>query len=502
MSCIHSPKNSPLLSDWSTSGITAQDKIPISSRPTVSDFLFHCGAAFCRNLISASDFGQTSTTLPKYHRRYAANERRERGEMVRTFDTTRKCTCPPFPIIDISSVPIKVDTTDQIKVEEDLASKARAACESHGCFYFVVNCSFLMETIVQCAVEAEDQTATYSSDSKLSERLIPLLESLFHWQTISTARNQAAVSVYRGGEGGESGNAVSNTAEPKQSWEYSRCICTRKRQQHPTDSFLGQWSIAMHQISGVLASVLELPNGAIASRCNGGFSHSSSTPSSSTRCNYDLLRLFRYDPVGDNAFSLGSSEHTDWGTMTIVWQDSIGGLQIYCPKHGRYNHVVPLTPSQGNIVDSTIPLFVHIGDFLSLVKGFNNTYDDFIWPSPTHRVISPKKEARFSLVYFAYPEPQLSLAQAIESMQTLTNNNNNNQYNNHACNKSIQTDDNCTNLLKQLSLLSDQSTAATSDHTSTDTVWDSYQHIYHMPFASEVIPNKWSQVQRTTERHS
>jgi hypothetical protein len=358
-----------------------------------------------------------------------------------------------------------------------------------------------METVVKCAAEAQDQQATCSSDSTLSERLISLLESLFHWQTVnSAARNEASVSVYRGGEGGESGNAVSNTAEPKQSWEYSRCICSRKRQQHPIDSFLGQWTIAMHQILGVLASLLQLPNGAIATKCNGGFSYSSSTPS--TRCNHDLLRLFRYDPMGDNAFSLGSSEHTDWGTMTIVWQDSIGGLQIYCPKHGRYNHVVPLTLSQGNIVDSTIPLFVHVGDFLSLVKGFNNTYDDFIWPSPTHRVISPKKEARFSLVYFAYPEPQLSLAQAIESIQTLTKNNNfNNQYKIHACNRNIQTADNCTNLLKQLSLLRDQSTTATSEYTSTDTVWDSYQHIYHMPFASEVIPYKWSQVQRTTERH-
>lgn len=423
---------------------------------------------------------------------------------------TRHCTCPPFPIIDISSIPITVDTNVTVDpiptVPEDVATKARAACESHGCFYLVVPCpSSLLETIGNTLRVLEDHPNIYHSHSTFHKRLIPLLESLFQSHIIHTAKNERALSVYRSREGGESGNATSNISEPKQSWEYSRCICLHKQpnphpQQHPIDSFLGQWTIVMHQISRILVNLLKLPTDMIASTrtChNDGCSYSSST--SSMRCNYDLLRLFRYDAMGTITNSLGSSDHTDWGTLTIVWQDSIGGLQIYCPKHDRYNSVIPLPSCPEPVANTTILLFVHVGDFLTLAQGFHTTHDEFLWPSPIHRVISPKNEPRFSLVYFAYPEPPLTLAQARESMDSITKRKNP---------KDIRhPTSNISNLLKQLSLLCDQSSTTIKpsnedDPISTNAIWDFYQQIHHIPFASQVIPNKWSQVQRLVDRHS
>eukprot|EP00554_Chaetoceros_debilis_P010665 CAMPEP_0194109020 /NCGR_PEP_ID=MMETSP0150-20130528/8623_1 /TAXON_ID=122233 /ORGANISM="Chaetoceros debilis, Strain MM31A-1" /LENGTH=69 /DNA_ID=CAMNT_0038797877 /DNA_START=33 /DNA_END=239 /DNA_ORIENTATION=+ len=56
----------------------------------------------------------------------------------------------------------------------------------------------------------------------------------------------------------------------------------------------------------------------------------------------DLLRVFRYDAMTNarqQYAHLGSSPHTDWGSLTVVWQDSMGGLQIYCHDCDKWNDV-------------------------------------------------------------------------------------------------------------------------------------------------------------------
>jgi isopenicillin N synthase-like dioxygenase len=107
-----------------------------------------------------------------------------------------------------------------------------------------------------------------------------------------------------------------------------------------------------------------------------------------------LLRLFHYWPYTEykGASKLkrtGSSEHTDWGFLTIIQQDqqSSTGLEM----HRGGNDWVPVPSVAGT-------LLVNGGDYLSLISR-----GSFI--SPLHRVVSGTAE-RLSAVYFWYPNAE------------------------------------------------------------------------------------------------
>lgn len=378
----------------------------------------------------------------------------------------QKCTCGPFPTVDISSELLSNASTR-------ISAELQDACESHGCFHLIVDNSFLLHAMNDGTAMDKRDTNTSTSTTQLPEPV--LLETFFPQGNILPT----SAAVYR--SAGESGNKKSEMAEPKQSWEYSRCQSSHRFHGVAVELFLNKWSHAMHQLTVVLANLLHLPKPMIAEHTC--WCRSASSPC----CNYDLLRLFRYDPILDSSSSssartLGSSEHTDWGTFTIVWQDHIGGLQTYCPKHDRYNNV---TPPESRT--SKVSLFVHVGDFLCIAKGFDRNGFNFIWPSPKHRVLSPISNPRFSLVYFAYPEPQFTLAQATEALLSSSQDSKKTKVScDNYCQQQIS--------LQQLSLLCDQSASA----TSATGAWDILQDMYHRPFASHVIPNKWSQVQRSS----
>ncbi len=109
-----------------------------------------------------------------------------------------------------------------------------------------------------------------------------------------------------------------------------------------------------------------------------------------------LLRLFHYFPKTSMEYQsgitsqlsdvdiLGSSPHTDWGLLTLIMEDDIGGLQFL--HNGEWLNIPHV---EGGIV-------VNGGDYLSLVSGG-------LYHSPIHRVLSPDLEERFSSVFFYYP---------------------------------------------------------------------------------------------------
>lgn len=104
-----------------------------------------------------------------------------------------------------------------------------------------------------------------------------------------------------------------------------------------------------------------------------------------------IMRLFHYFPYAKfgelpDGFSefIGSSPHTDWGFLTLILQDPVGGLQV---RHNDRWVDVPYVPGT---------LVANAGDYLSLIT-------DGRCLSPVHRVVADDRE-RYSMVFFYYPD--------------------------------------------------------------------------------------------------
>jgi isopenicillin N synthase-like dioxygenase len=98
-----------------------------------------------------------------------------------------------------------------------------------------------------------------------------------------------------------------------------------------------------------------------------------------------LFRIFNYPPAADAATEkCGVEEHTDYGLLTLVYQDEVGGLQV---RHGSSWIDVPPVP--GSFV-------VTVGDILE-------TLTHGRYPSAVHRVINHPQRSRVSMPFFFDP---------------------------------------------------------------------------------------------------
>jgi len=122
-------------------------------------------------------------------------------------------------------------------------------------------------------------------------------------------------------------------------------------------------------------------------------------------CNYfdtytdvgdNTLRLLHYPPASKEVFKnklqVRAGEHTDYGSITLLFQDDRGGLQVKSP-HG---HFIDATPIPGSVV-------INAGDLLA--RWSNDTIK-----STLHRVVEPPAPpqgdthpARYSVAYFCNP---------------------------------------------------------------------------------------------------
>ena len=108
-----------------------------------------------------------------------------------------------------------------------------------------------------------------------------------------------------------------------------------------------------------------------------------------THCNKPVSRgaLIYYPPrppVTDQP-AFGSAPHSDYGTLTLLAQDDVGGLQVQS-KSGDW---VAATPIDGTFV-------VNVGDLLS--RWTNGRFE-----STAHRVVNPSGRERYSVAMFVDP---------------------------------------------------------------------------------------------------
>lgn len=397
----------------------------------------------------------------------------------------KKCCCGPYPTIELTRA-FKNPSASSSKEVDALKADVINACSQYGCFH--VN-------IKQSAIAGGEKL----SDEKVAKESI---EKLFEESFLSShvcgnvksvpfqSRDGKIISTKYRGRAAESGG--NSGLEPKQSWEFFRCHNMLASSSSNTASremdrlaILSDFTRILHEVAACLFSnILDFPSGTFIDerecQCD--------TQNSECYCSIDLLRAFKYDALTDeHEINLGSSPHTDWGAITVVWQDSRGGLQIYCHEHERWNDVEIQTDNGGDYVR----LFLHVGDFTSLAKcGYPPK--DVIWPSPLHRVVCPKKthdssedkedDARCSLVYFVYPPRGISLEDARSSLSPRQLD----------ANPGVVYGSNNNFPYDRFMVLKDQSIGTATSHSSEEEV---YNRIAKVSFDT-VIEEKWAQVQR------
>jgi len=99
-------------------------------------------------------------------------------------------------------------------------------------------------------------------------------------------------------------------------------------------------------------------------------------------------RLIHYPPQHEDTSGgqFGAAEHTDYGTITILWQDDVGGLQV----RNRDGVWIDAPPIDGTFV-------INIGDMLE--RWSNN-----LFVSTPHRVVNASGRERYSIPVFYDPD--------------------------------------------------------------------------------------------------
>ncbi|KAF9268193.1 Clavaminate synthase-like protein [Marasmius fiardii PR-910] len=111
------------------------------------------------------------------------------------------------------------------------------------------------------------------------------------------------------------------------------------------------------------------------------------------------LRLLSYPPIKrallDGEGQARAGAHSDYGTLTLLFQDSVGGLQVRNPNTGSYVAAVPIP---GTIV-------INVGDLLA-------RWSNDVLRSTLHRVVAPSHKindtkavtpGRQSIAFFCNP---------------------------------------------------------------------------------------------------
>ncbi|RDB19906.1 hypothetical protein Hypma_012757 [Hypsizygus marmoreus] len=119
------------------------------------------------------------------------------------------------------------------------------------------------------------------------------------------------------------------------------------------------------------------------------------------------LRLLSYPPIKTSLLKADgqarAGAHSDYGTLTLLFQDSVGGLEVKDPRTGDF---IPATPIPETIV-------INVGDLLA-------RWSNDVLRSTLHRVVAPPAKqisetegitpARQSIAFFCNPNFSAEIA--------------------------------------------------------------------------------------------
>jgi isopenicillin N synthase-like dioxygenase len=107
-----------------------------------------------------------------------------------------------------------------------------------------------------------------------------------------------------------------------------------------------------------------------------------------------VLRLLHYPPRPDHveAGQLGAGAHTDYGCVTLLATDNVGGLEVQA-RNGTWLEAPPMPGA----------LVCNIGD--CMMRWTNDIY-----VSTPHRVVNPSGSERYSIAFFLDPNPDAVVA--------------------------------------------------------------------------------------------
>lgn len=115
------------------------------------------------------------------------------------------------------------------------------------------------------------------------------------------------------------------------------------------------------------------------------------------------LRLTHYPAVsrGDFSHSTRIAAHTDFGTITLLFQDSVGGLQMEIP------------PGSGKFVDvesgGPHECILNVGDCLHKWTGLHSARHRVHLPELPRGNVQDVVDERYSIAYFGKPDRSASL---------------------------------------------------------------------------------------------
>ncbi|KAJ3185517.1 hypothetical protein HDU87_000140 [Geranomyces variabilis] len=160
------------------------------------------------------------------------------------------------------------------------------------------------------------------------------------------------------------------------------------------ENFFEDCKHLIHEILGALSLALSLPE-------------SLALPATHAQSLFQL-RLLHYPAISRSLLTSGSrtriSAHSDFGTLTLLFQDEVGGLEVEDPDPLKKGTFHPVPPRPGTVI-------VNIAD---LMERWSNGR----WKSTVHRVGPPPPAsggggdpttvvpARYSIPFFATADPQ------------------------------------------------------------------------------------------------